>query len=132
MTSAQVVKTSVTVTDNSPLQDYPHRTITLHDRLKKIFGEKEKPSFSKLRDAKGVRSLTCSFGGASLSFEKDGCQASKPSMIILYFLAMFKEPFNFISLESFRANVSQRWVHVRNSKKHKCTITTITFRSSQE
>lgn len=31
-----------------------------------------------------------------LSFEKDACQASKPSTIILYFLAMFKEPFNFI------------------------------------
>ena len=33
---------------------------------------------------------------AFLSFEKDGCQASKPSTIILYFLAMFKEPLNFI------------------------------------
>ena len=35
---------------------------------------------------------------AFLSIEKDGCQASKPSTIILYF--MFKEPFNifFINL----------------------------------
>ena len=36
--------------------------------------------------------------GVPYSFEKDGCQASKPSTIILYFLAMFKEPFNFIYL----------------------------------
>ena len=33
---------------------------------------------------------------AFLRFEKDGCQASKLSTIILYLLAMFKEPFNFI------------------------------------
>ena len=34
---------------------------------------------------------------AFLSFEKDGCQPLKPSTIILYFLAMFKEPLNLIS-----------------------------------
>ena len=43
MTSAQVVKTSVTTTDNSPSQDYTHlddQTTLLHDKLSKYTQKK--------------------------------------------------------------------------------------------
>ena len=33
MTSAQVIETSATTTDNGPYQDFAHRTITLQDDM---------------------------------------------------------------------------------------------------
>ena len=33
MTSAQVIETSATTTDNGPYQDFTHRTITLQDDM---------------------------------------------------------------------------------------------------